>query len=122
MSAPVTCDFKTGKIILTQPVSYEQVTKLLATGKTDLLDGFVSNRTKRKFKAMMVWDEKEGKVTFEFAPRGDKAPPARKTAFKTVAKTVARTAVKTATKTATTATTKTATRTVAKKAARKTAG
>ena len=81
MSAPVTCDFKTGKIILTQPVSHEQVTKLLATGKTDLLDGFVSNRTKRKFKAMLVWDEKEGKVGFEFAPRGDgKVIPARKTA------------------------------------------
>jgi DNA topoisomerase-3 len=81
VSAPITCDFKTGKIILTQPVSHEQVTKLLATGKTDLLDGFVSNRTKRKFKAMLVWDEKEGKVGFEFAPRGDgKVIPARKTA------------------------------------------
>ena len=76
----ITCDFKTGKIILTQPVNHEQVTKLLATGKTDLLDGFVSNRTKRKFKAMLVWDEKEGKVGFEFAPRGDgKVIPARKT-------------------------------------------
>ncbi|OYU41760.1 MAG: DNA topoisomerase III, partial [Burkholderiales bacterium PBB4] len=64
LSAPVTCDFKTGKIILTQPISHEQVTKLLATGKTDLLDGFVSNRTKRKFKAMLFWDEKEGKVGF----------------------------------------------------------
>jgi DNA topoisomerase-3 len=106
VSAPVTCDFKTGKIILTQPVSYEQVTKLLATGKTDLLDGFVSNRTKRKFKAHLMWDEKEGKVGFEFAPRGDKAPPPRKTAAKTAAKTA----------------TKTATKTVARKAARKTAG
>ncbi len=86
VSAPVTCDFKTGKIILTQPVSHEQVTKLLATGKTDLLDGFVSNRTKRKFKAMLVWDEKEGKVGFEFAPRGDgKVIPARKAAAKTAA-------------------------------------
>jgi DNA topoisomerase III len=93
VSAPVTCDFKTGKIILTQPVSHEQVTKLLATGKTDLLDGFVSNRTKRKFKAMLVWDEKEGKVGFEFAPRGDgKVIPARKTAApaKTAAKKAAR--------------------------------
>jgi DNA topoisomerase-3 len=79
VSAPVTCDFKTGKIILTQPVNHEQVTKLLATGRTDLLDGFVSNRTKRKFKAHLVWDEKEGKVGFEFAPRGDgKAAPAKK--------------------------------------------
>jgi len=81
VSAPITCDFKTGKIILTQPVNHEQVTKLLATGRTDLLDGFVSNRTKRKFKAMLVWDDKEGKVGFEFAPRADgKVIPARKTA------------------------------------------
>ena len=78
VSAPITCDFKTGKIILTQVVSHEQVTKLLAIGKTDQLEGFVSNRTKRKFKAMLVWDEKEGKVTFEFAPRV--AKPGAKTA------------------------------------------
>jgi DNA topoisomerase-3 len=64
-------------------VNHEQVTKLLATGKTDLLDGFVSNRTKRKFKALLVWDENEGKVGFEFAPRGDgKVIPARKAAAK----------------------------------------
>ena len=75
VSAPITCDFKTGKIILTQPVNFEQVTKLLAVGKTDLLDGFVSNRTKRKFKARLAWDEKEGKVTFEFEPRAVKFPP-----------------------------------------------
>ena len=75
VSAPITCDFKTGKIILTQPVNFEQVTKLLATGKTDLLEGFVSNRTKRKFKARLAWDEKEGKVTFEFEPRAAKFPP-----------------------------------------------
>ena len=105
VSAPVTCDFKTGKIILTQPVSYEQVTKLLATGKTDLLDGFVSNRTKRKFKAHLMWDEKEGKVGFEFAARADKAPAAKTATAKTVAKTV----------------TKTVAKTVAKKAARKSA-
>ncbi|HSW07859.1 DNA topoisomerase III [Aquabacterium sp.] len=80
VGAHVTCDFKSGKIILTQPVSHEQVHKLLATGKTDLLDGFVSNRTKRKFKAFLVWDEKEGKVIFEFEPRGAKTPAAKKTA------------------------------------------
>ena len=74
VSAPVTCDFKTGKIILTQAVSFEQVTKLLATGKTDLLEGFVSNRTKRKFKARLAWDESDGKVTFEFEPRAAKFP------------------------------------------------
>ncbi|MBI5257160.1 MAG: DNA topoisomerase III [Burkholderiales bacterium] len=85
VGAHVTCDFKTGKIILQQPVPREQLAKLLATGKTDLLDGFVSNRTKRKFKAFLVWDEKEGKVSFEFEPRGAKAPAAKKTAAKKVA-------------------------------------
>ncbi|WP_395701409.1 DNA topoisomerase III [Aquabacterium sp.] len=80
VGAHVTCDFKTGKIILTQPVSHEQLNKLLSGGKTDLLEGFVSNRTKRKFKAFLVWDAKEGKVGFEFEPRGAKAPAAKKTA------------------------------------------
>ncbi|MDT7834080.1 DNA topoisomerase III [Aquabacterium sp. OR-4] len=89
VGANVTCDFKTGKIILTQPISHDEVGKLLRTGKTALFDGFVSNRTKRKFKAMLVWDEKEGKVGFEFEPRGDKgakgAPAAKKTAGRKVA-------------------------------------
>ncbi|AMM24819.1 DNA topoisomerase III [Variovorax sp. PAMC 28711] len=74
------CTFKTGKIILQQPVERAQVEKLLATGKTDLLDKFVSMRTRRAFKAFLAWNAEEGKVTFEFAPRegGSKFPP-RKT-------------------------------------------
>ena len=35
VGAHVTCDFKSGKIILQQPVPREQMSKLLATGKTD---------------------------------------------------------------------------------------
>jgi DNA topoisomerase-3 len=77
----VTCDFKTGRVILTQPILREQVAKLLTTGRTDLLDGFVSNRTRRKFKAFLVWDAKEGKVGFEFEPRAAR-PPAKKAAAK----------------------------------------
>lgn len=73
------CDFKTGQVILQQPIAPEQVTKLLETGKTDLLDGFVSNKTHRKFKAFLAWDPKAGKVGFEFEPRTSKFPP-RKTA------------------------------------------
>lgn len=73
-----TCDFKTGKIILQQPVERAQVEKLLATGKTDLLDKFVSMRTRRAFKAFLAWNKEEGKVTFEFEPRTSKFPP-RKT-------------------------------------------
>ena len=80
VGAHPTCDFKTGRIILQQPVGRDQVGKLLAGGRTDLLDGFVSNRTKRKFKAFLVWDAKEGKVGFEFAPRAAGAPAAKKAA------------------------------------------
>ena len=86
VGAKVTCDFKTGKIILQQPVIREQMTKLLETGKTDLLENFVSNKTRRKFKAFLAFDKKEGKVSFEFQPRAAKAPAAKKTAAKTAAK------------------------------------
>ena len=67
------CDFKTGQVILQQPIEREQMTKLLATGKTDLLDKFVSMRTRRAFKAHLAWDQEAGKVNFEFAP--SKFPP-----------------------------------------------
>ncbi|MDB5731529.1 MAG: topB [Variovorax sp.] len=76
------CDFKTGKVILQQPVEREQMHKLLATGKTDLLDKFVSMRTRRAFKAFLAWNKDEGKVAFEFAP--SKFPP-RKTFAKPAA-------------------------------------
>ena len=61
------CTFRTGKIILQQPIEPPQVVKLLAEGKTDLLKGFVSNKTKRKFEAYLV--VKDGGTAFEFAPR-----------------------------------------------------
>ncbi|MFL6629395.1 MAG: DNA topoisomerase III [Vitreoscilla sp.] len=80
VGAHVTCDFKSGKIILQQPVSRENMAKLLATGKTDLMENFVSNKTRRKFKAFLAYDKKEGKVNFEFEPRAAKAPPAKKAA------------------------------------------
>jgi DNA topoisomerase III len=70
-----TCDFKSGKIILQQPVDRAQMSKLLETGKTDLLDKFVSMRTRRAFKAFLAWNGEEGKVTFEFEPRTSKFPP-----------------------------------------------
>ena len=86
VGANVTCDFKSGKIILQQPVAREQMSKLLATGKTDLLDGFVSNKTRRKFKAYLAYDKKEGKVVFEFEPRAAKVPAAKKAVAKKTAK------------------------------------
>jgi DNA topoisomerase-3 len=78
------CDFRSGKIILQQEIGEAQMHKLLAEGRTDLLDGFISARTRRKFKAFLV-REPGGRIGFEFAPRpakpgGDaaaKAVPAR---------------------------------------------
>ena len=69
-----TCDFRSGKIILQQEVSNEQMSKLLANGRTDLLPDFVSARTRRKFKAFLVRDT-QGKIGFEFEPRPER--PAR---------------------------------------------
>lgn len=82
----VTCDFKTGKVILTQPIEPAQVHKLLTEGKTDLLENFVSNKTRRKFKAFLTYDKKEGKVVFEFEPRAAKAPAKKAAAKKATAK------------------------------------
>ena len=89
VGAHVTCDFKTGKIILQQPIEPAQASKLLSEGKTDLLENFVSNKTRRKFKAFLVYDKKEGKVVFEFEPRASKFPP--KAGAKTGAKAAAKT-------------------------------
>ena len=104
--ATPSCDFKSGQVILQQPIVREQMSKLLESGKTDLLDKFVSMRTRRGFKAMLAWDAEAGKVNFEFAP--SKFPP-RKTPAGAAAKTSVK-AVPAARKTA-------ATKTAAKKAA-----
>ena len=60
------CDFRIGKTILQQPISAEEVKKILTEGKSSELNGFVSNRTKRNFSAYLVL-EKDGKVGFEFS-------------------------------------------------------
>jgi DNA topoisomerase-3 len=64
------CSFRTGKVILQRPIEREQVQKLLARGRTDLLDKFISKKG-RPFKAFLVVGE-GGKVGFEFEPRPDK--------------------------------------------------
>jgi DNA topoisomerase-3 len=103
-----TCDFRSGKVILQQEISAEQMGKLLNTGRTDLLEGFVSSRTNRKFKAYLA-RQPDGKVGFEFEPRAEK-PGAKKSASKTATKTAGKPTAKTA------ASDTAATKTVAKKA------
>ncbi len=71
-----TCDFRTGKVILQQPVDREQIKKLLTTGKTDLLPRFIS-RKNRPFKAFLVVTDKKD-VGFEFEKREPKTKKERK--------------------------------------------
>ena len=61
------CDFRSGRVILQRPVEPEEIRKLLATGRTDLLHRFIS-RKGRPFSAFLVRGP-DGKVGFEFAPR-----------------------------------------------------
>jgi DNA topoisomerase-3 len=70
------CDFRSGRVILQRPIEPEEIKKLLATGKTDLLHRFIS-RKGRPFSAFLV-RVADGKVGFEFAPRATKPrSPAR---------------------------------------------
>jgi DNA topoisomerase-3 len=77
VAKPKACDFRSGRIILQQEILPEQMTKLLVDGKTDLLPGFISQRTRRPFKAFLV-KAKDGKVSFEFEERKAKVPAASK--------------------------------------------
>ena len=67
------CKFKKiGKEILQRPIDLEQAQKLLAKGKTDLLDKFIS-KSGKPFSAYLVLEE-NGKVGFEFPPRDMEVP------------------------------------------------
>jgi DNA topoisomerase-3 len=70
VGAERSCDFRSGRMILQQPVERAQMQKLLATGRTDLLTNFMS-RKNRKFKAFLV-KTPVGKIGFEFLPRAEK--------------------------------------------------
>ncbi len=70
VGAARTCDFRSGKIILQQSIEREQMEKLLATGRTDLLTRFISKKG-RPFKAYLA-KTPGGKIGFEFEPRAPK--------------------------------------------------
>ena len=113
VAKPKACDFRSGRIILQQEILPEQMVKLLNDGKTDLLPGFISQRTRRPFKAFLV-KGKDGKVSFEFEERKAKVPAkgkAAKEADEAPAKTEKKVAAKPALKKAV------AKKTTAKKAA-----
>jgi DNA topoisomerase-3 len=78
VGAERSCDFRTGKLILQQPIERAQMQKLLATGRTDLLARFISKKG-RPFKAFLV-KTPGGKIGFEFQPRAPKPGAAAKAA------------------------------------------
>jgi DNA topoisomerase-3 len=71
VGAARSCDFRSGTIILQQPIERVQMAKLLTGGKTDLLQKFISKKNGRPFRAYLVLG-KEGKIGFEFEPRAPK--------------------------------------------------
>ncbi|MFR4416173.1 MAG: topoisomerase C-terminal repeat-containing protein [Akkermansia sp.] len=82
---------------LGREIPLDQVLKILAEGKSDLMKGFISQRTKRPFDAYLVFNAKTGKIGFEFPPR-ERKYPAKNAAGKTEGKAekTGRTAAKTA--------------------------
>lgn len=74
---PKRCSFKSGKVVLRQEIKSEQIAKLLSTGRTDLLDAFISNRTNRRFKAYLTLLA-DGKIGFEFAAKVEKPGAVKK--------------------------------------------
>jgi DNA topoisomerase-3 len=63
--------------ILSRDIPREQFVKMLEVGKTDLLDKFWSQRTRRPFSAHLAL-KPDGMTAFEFAPRPPKDPNAPK--------------------------------------------
>jgi DNA topoisomerase III len=61
------CKFVVAKTILQQPIDRAQLKKLAETGRTDLLEKFISKAGK-PFPAFLVLDDNQ-KITFEFPPK-----------------------------------------------------
>jgi DNA topoisomerase-3 len=75
VSKEKSCTFRVSKTILHREIPKEQVQKLIATGKTDLLPKFISKKG-RPFSAHLKLEN--GKVGFEFAERKPKKSTPRK--------------------------------------------
>lgn len=74
------CDFALGRRILSRMIEPSEARQLLNDGRTDLLQGFISKKTNRKFAAYLTMGSTQpGKLGFEFAERKkDTAAASRK--------------------------------------------
>lgn len=69
--------FSIYKTILGRKIPKEQVEKLLSEKRTDLMEGFISKRTKKPFSAFLVLQD-DGKWHFDFPPRKPRGKRPRK--------------------------------------------
>lgn len=76
-----TCTFRVSRNLLSRSIPEDQFKKLVNEGKTDLLDKFKSNRTKRFFSAHLILKE-DGTIGFEFEKKAPKEKKPRKVAKK----------------------------------------
>lgn len=60
------CGFTLSKTILGKEISPDNITALLKTGDTRLIDGFQNKNGKGTFKAVISWDEENKKLTWKF--------------------------------------------------------
>lgn len=72
------CRFKVFTPILKQDISADQLSKLIRSGKSDTLTGFISSKTNRPFSAALAWDLKLNRTTFVFEPRAEGKPFVKK--------------------------------------------
>jgi len=79
-----------GRQILSKDLEREEILKMLQTGKTNLIEGFVSRRTKRAFSAFLTFNAKAGTIEFAFEERKPKAKKSVKKAAKKTAKKASR--------------------------------
>lgn len=61
--------FVLSRVILGKEIAEGQMRRLLAEGKSELISGFVSQRTHKPFDAYLTLDERKGGAGFEFPPR-----------------------------------------------------
>jgi DNA topoisomerase-3 len=73
-----TCDFRSGRTILKRVIAREEMMKLLETGKSPLLEKFISKKG-RPFSAYLV-RQPDGKIGFEFEEREAKSGKGAKSA------------------------------------------
>lgn len=68
------CSFRLGKTMLSHTITRAEIESLTNTGKTPVIEDFVSKRTKKKFSAALALDAR-GSISFEFTKRTGRAEP-----------------------------------------------